>query len=170
MKQLTLKLKKIKLLAMDVDGVLTDGRIIIDDHGKETKLFNVQDGMGIVFFQRAGFKTAIITARASKAVQWRADDLKIGKVYQDAFPKLNAYEQMLKDFNVKDDEVCFIGDDLPDLRVLQRVGFAVAVPNAVAEAKKASDYVTKKNGGEGAVREIIELILKANGKWDISKF
>ncbi len=160
------RIQKIKLLVMDVDGVLTDGKIIYNSEGQEIKHFDVQDGYGIVFFQRAGFKTAIITARSSRVVTIRAEDLEISKVYQDASPKINAYKELLNDFNLKDEEVCFMGDDLVDIPILKKVGFAVGVPNAVAEVKKNVHYVTKKNGGYGAVREVIELILKTQGMWE----
>jgi 3-deoxy-D-manno-octulosonate 8-phosphate phosphatase (KDO 8-P phosphatase) len=159
------KLKKIKVLAMDVDGVLTEGGIVIDSDGREIKVFNVLDGFGIVVAQRAGLKTAIITARWSRPVSFRAKDLKINKVYQDAFPKTEAYEKMLKEFGVKDNEVCFVGDDLPDLHIFKRVGFAATVPGAAAGMKRFADYITKTPGGKGAVREVIELILTAQGKW-----
>jgi 3-deoxy-D-manno-octulosonate 8-phosphate phosphatase (KDO 8-P phosphatase) len=159
------KIKKIKVLAMDVDGVLTDGKIIIDSHGGEIKNFNVYDGYGLAFVRRAGIKTAIITARSSRPVLVRGRDLKIDRIYQDAYPKDGAYRQMLKDFGVKDQEVCFVGDDLPDLDILQHVGFAVAVANAVPEVKQQADYVTKRHGGDGAIREVIELILKIQNKW-----
>src|SRR3989338_6753506 len=145
------RIKKIKLLALDVDGVLTDGKIIFDSKGNETKHFNVKDGFGIVMLKGAGFKTAIVTARASKVVRLRAKDLNIDKTYEDAYPKIEAYEKLLRDFKIKDDEVCFIGDDLPDVQVLRRVGFAVAVKNAIPEAKKAAHYITKALGGQGAV-------------------
>ena len=173
-KDLGTRLKRIKLLIMDVDGVLTDGRIIVDDKGAEIKRFDVQDGFGIVlfsahrrapFYGRAGFKTAIISARNSRAVDARAKDLKIDFVFQDANPKSLAYMQIIKELGISDKEVCFIGDDLTDLRILKKVGFAVAVSNAVKEVKGAAHYVTKKAGGGGAVREVIELILKAQGKW-----
>ena len=159
------KIKKIKLLILDVDGVLTDGKIIVDTEGREIKVFDVQDGYGIVFFQKAGFKTAILTARNSKAVTVRAKDLKIHKVYQGAYPKIDGYKKLLKHFKVKDDEACFVADDLTDLAVLKKVGFAVAVANATPEVKRVADYVTKKQGGAGAAREVIELILKSQGKW-----
>lgn len=159
------KIKKVKVLALDVDGVLTNGKIIFDSQGKDTKVFDVQDGFAIVMFKRAGFKTAILTARSSKVVTLRAKDLNINKVYQNAFPKVDSYQKMLRDLKVKDKEVCFIGDDLPDLQVLKRVGFAVAVANAAQEVKKSVHYVTQKRGGEGAVREVVELILKGQGKW-----
>jgi len=125
----------------------------------------VQDGFGLVFLQKAGYKTAIISARAAQAVTWRANDLKIDKVYQDAYPKTAAYGRLLQDLQVSDHEVCFIGDDLPDCAILKRVGFAVAVANAVLEVKQMADYVTKNKGGAGAVREVVELILKSNGQW-----
>lgn len=160
------KIGKIKVLVMDIDGVLTDGRIIIDDRGGEIKNFNVQDGFGIVLLRKAGIKTAIITARHANPVEYRAKDLKINKVYQDASPKMEYYKRMLKELEVTDEEVCFIGDDLPDLAVLRNVGLSVGVPNAVEEVKKEVDYITHKAGGHGAVREVIELILKTQGKWD----
>ena len=160
------KIQMIKVLVMDVDGILTDGRIIVDSHGKEIKNFDVQDGFGIVYFRKAGYKTALISARSAEAVSARAKDLGIDKVYQDASPKLNAYLKLLTDFNVTEEEICYIGDDLPDLAVLKRAGLAVTVPNAVEEIKKVADYITKKNGGAGAVRETIEVILKTQNKWD----
>jgi len=158
-------LKNIKVLAFDVDGVLTDGKIIIDGNGVETKAFDVQDGFGIVFAQKAGLKTVLISARASDAVRYRAEELKIDQAFIGVYPKTSAYEQMLKDFKVSDSEVCFVADDLADLVVLKRVGFAVAVANAVPEVKQAAHYVTSAKGGEGAAREVIEMVLKAQGKW-----
>ncbi len=158
-------LKKIKILVLDVDGVLTNGQIVLDHQGEETKVFNVLDGFGMVLFRRCGHKTAIISARSAKAVTSRATDLEVDRIYQDANPKLDAYQSLLKEFNLKDEEVCFMGDDLPDLPLLKRVGFAVSVPNATQDIKKAAHYITKHRGGDGAVREVIELILKAQGKW-----
>jgi 3-deoxy-D-manno-octulosonate 8-phosphate phosphatase (KDO 8-P phosphatase) len=157
--------KKIKVVAMDMDGVLTDGRIIMDSNGVETKNFDVQDGFGIVFLKKCGIKTAIISARESGVVAHRARDLKIDKVYVGVYPKLSAYESMLKEFKVLDQEVCFIGDDLADLCVMRRCGLSVAVANAVFEVKQIADHVTVKRGGRGAVRETIELILQAQGHW-----
>ena len=158
-------LKKIKCVAMDVDGVLTDGRIIIDSKGVETKNFDVQDGFGIVFLKKCGIKTAILSARKSGVIAHRAKDLKIDKVYVGVCPKLSAYERMLKEFKVLDEEVCFIGDDLADLGVMYRCGVSVAVANAVSEVKQIADYVTVRQGGRGAVREVVELILQAQGHW-----
>ncbi|MBN1869440.1 MAG: HAD-IIIA family hydrolase [Candidatus Omnitrophica bacterium] len=159
------KIKNIKLLIMDVDGVLTNGDIVLDENGKETKVFNVQDGFGIVLLQRAGLKTAILSARSAGAVTARAKDLKIDVIYQDAYPKSAAYQSLLSDFNLKDDQVCFIGDDLPDIEILKKAGFSVAVENAAEEVKEKADYITKCKGGCGAVREVIELILKTQKKW-----
>lgn len=160
------RLKKIKLLIMDVDGVLTDGRIVVDERGRETKNFDVQDGFGIVVFQRAGFKTAILSAaRASAVVKYRARDLEIDQVHLNAYPKIDAYKKILRALKLNDEDACFIGDDLPDLEVLSKVGFAVAVPYARAEVKKVADYITKKQGGNGAVREVIELIMKTQNLW-----
>ena len=150
---------------MDVDGVLTDGKIVVDAQGKELKFFDVQDGFGLVLLRQAGIKTAILSARSSSAVTARAEDLKIDKICQDAHPKTNAYESLIKELGCTDEQVCFMGDDLPDLPVLKRVGLAVAVPNAMDELKKIAHYVTTRRGGAGAVREVIELILKAQRKW-----
>ncbi len=161
------RLKMIKVIAMDVDGVMTDGRIIFDGHGKELKFFDVQDGYGISRARHVGLKTAVISARSSAAVKARAKDLKFDRVYLDAYPKISAYEKMLKIFAVKDEEVCFIGDDMPDVAILSRVGFAAAPANAVDEVKKVVHYVAAHQGGRGAVREIIEKILKAQGRWGI---
>ena len=158
-------LKKIKCVAMDVDGVLTDGRIIMDSNGVETKNFDVQDGFGIVFLKKCGIKTAIISARASGVIAHRAKDLQIDKIYVGVYPKLSAYESMLKEFKALDEEVCFIGDDVADLGVMRRCGFSVAVANAVFEVKQIANYVTVRQGGRGAVRETIELILQAQGHW-----
>ena len=158
-------LKKIKVLVMDVDGVLTDGRIIVDSNGVESKNFDVQDGLGIVFLHKCGIKTAIISARESGVVAFRAKDLKIDKTYVGVYPKLGAFENMLKEFNVQEDEVCFIGDDLADLAIMRRCGVSIAVANAVFEVKQIAHHVTNKKGGRGAVREVVELILKAQGHW-----
>jgi len=160
------KIKNIKLIVLDVDGVLTNGKINMDSKGEEIKVFDVQDGYGLVLFKKAGFKTAILSARSAAAVTARAHDLKIDKVYQDAYPKINAYNCLLRDFQLTDEEVCFIGDDLPDLAVLRRVGLAVGVPNAVKEVHEVAHYVTQNAGGAGAVREVVELILKTQGKWE----
>ncbi len=159
-------LTKIKVLGMDMDGVLTDGRIIIDSNGVETKNFDVQDGFGIVFWQKCGLKTAVISARPSEAALHRVKDLKIDKVYVGVYPKAGAYESMLKELKVKDEEVCFMGDDVADIGVMRRCGLSVAVANAVFEVKQIAHYITAKPGGRGAVREVVEMILKAQGHWE----
>lgn len=165
-KSLKDKFKRVKLLVLDVDGILTDGRIIVSDQGRETKHFDVQDGFGIVLFQRAGFKVAIISARDSEAVKARTADLKISKVYLNARNKLKIYRQLAKSAGIDDQEVCFMGDDLPDLGVAQTVGTVCTVPTAREEIQKEADYITERSAGHGAVREVIELVLKAKGLWE----
>ncbi|MCK4401406.1 HAD-IIIA family hydrolase [bacterium] len=154
------------MLILDVDGVLTDGRIIWTSSAEEMKFFNVQDGVGITLAQRAGLKVAIISARKSKVTEIRAKELKITEVCQTTESKLVAYKRLIDKYKLADEEVAYIGDDLHDLPALRRVGFAVAVANAQDEAKQVSHYVTEKNGGKGAVREVINMILKAKGLWD----
>ncbi|HOX54643.1 MAG: HAD-IIIA family hydrolase [Candidatus Omnitrophica bacterium] len=166
------KARKVKLLILDVDGVLTDGKIVMDEKGKQLKFFDVQDGLGVVLLKRAGINTIILSARYSRVVSHRAKDIKIFKAYQNCDDKLLTYHKILKQMKLKNESVCFIGDELIDIPVLKRAGLSVAVANAAPEAKRAADYITKKKGGDGAVREIIELILKSQGKWDkvISKY
>jgi 3-deoxy-D-manno-octulosonate 8-phosphate phosphatase (KDO 8-P phosphatase) len=158
--------KSIRMLILDVDGVLTDGRIVYTSEGKEIKHFNVRDGFGIRLAHRGGIKTAIITARYSAVVAHRARELEISEVHQNALKKLPAYEQILKAHQLSDDQIAYIGDDLIDLPLLRRVGLAVAVADAHPEVKQMVHYVTQLSGGRGAVREIIELILKAQGTWE----
>ena len=160
------KLKSVKLLMLDVDGVLTDGKIIYNDRGEETKAFNVRDGHGLKLLMRAGIEIALITGRKSKVVLHRARDLGIKKVYQRVTNKIEIYEKILKGKKLKDINVGFVGDDLVDIPVLKRVGFSAAVGDAIPEVKKVVDYVASKRGGEGAVREICELLLKVQNKWE----
>jgi len=157
--------RKIKLLILDVDGVLTDGRIVYDNFGDELKFFNVNDGLGVFLLRKAGIKTVIITAKKTRAVVKRARDMRVSAVYSDHY-KLKIYQKVLKKFRVKDEEVCFIGDDLLDLSIIKRAGLAVTPPNAVAEVRAISHYTTKKEGGKGAVREVIEIILKSQALWE----
>ena len=159
------KARNVKLLILDVDGVLTDGRIVIDDRGVETKCFDVRDGHGIKMLKRANIDVAIITGRESHVVSHRARELGIDSVYQNIHNKLEVYEAILKEKGLKDGEVGFVGDDVIDLPLLRRVGFAAVVADGVEELKPYADYVSRNKGGRGAVREIIELILKAQGKW-----
>lgn len=158
--------KKVKLLIVDIDGVMTDGRIIYSVYGDELKFFDVQDGLGISLLLRAGIKSVIITAKKSRIVKMRAKDLRVAKAYQGHMDKLIPFEKTLRRFRVKPEEVCFIGDDLIDIPILRRVGFAIAVPNAMEEVKASAHHITVKAGGRGAVREICDFILKAQGKWD----
>ena len=160
------KAKKIKALILDVDGVMTDGRIIYDNFGDEFKVFDVQDGFGLVLWFRAGLKSAIVTAKKSKIVARRAKACRITKVFQNARDKRAIYDKILKAFKVADEEVCFIGDDFLDIPIMKRAGLTVAVPYSREEIKSLAHYVTKTQGGRGAVREVIELILKSQGKWE----
>lgn len=159
-------IKNIKLVIIDVDGVLSDGSIYIDSNGCETKAFNVLDGTGISYLHRAGIKTAIISGRNCAAVIHRAKELGIGDVYQGVKNKIDAYRQLLEKHTLIDKEICYVGDDLIDLPIFHRVGFPVAVANATPAVKKHSAYVTKARGGQGAVREVAEKILKFQDKWD----
>ena len=163
---LILRASRVNALLIDVDGVLTDGRIVYANYGDELKFFNVQDAAGMIFWNRVGLKSAIITARTSRLVKRRAKEMCIDVLVQGALLKLPAYERMLKRFRLSDAQVCAIGDDLMELPILRRVGLAVAVPNAVDEVKAACHYITHRSGGQGALREIVELILKAKGLWE----
>ena len=160
------KAKRVKVLVVDIDGVMTDGRIIYSTYGEELKFFDVQDGFGITLLHRAGIKTVIITAKKSKIVKHRARDLKVTKAYQGFMDKATPFNDILKRFNVMPEEVCFMGDDLIDIPVLKHAGLAVAVPNAVEEVRSSAHYITAKIGGRGAVREICDLLLKSQGKWE----
>ena len=169
-KKISVSLKKrasrIKLFLCDVDGVLTDGSIFIGGE-KEFKRFNIRDGLGLVLARRAGLKVGWVSARPSLATKLRADELKIDFLVQqgDGISKTAAIETILAQERLSWNEVCFVGDDIIDLGPLTRAGFSVAVGDGVAEAKAAAHYVTKNVGGRGAVREAVELILHAQGKW-----
>ena len=164
-KNLKEKLKKIKLLMLDVDGIMTDGRIIMNDEGCETKHFNVRDGHGLKILQRFNIKVAIITGRQSKVVSNRARDLDITDVYQKVYNKKEVFEKILKKYKLSPDETAFMGDDIVDIPVLNRVGFSATVADASDVVKKQVDYITGHKGGKGAVREVCEMILQAQGKW-----
>ncbi len=157
---------KIKLLLMDCDGVLTDGRIWLFDNGEEQKGFHTRDGLGIELWHRAGFKSGIISGRNSSAVERRAQGLGMSFVVQGVEEKVRAFTDIVAEAGVTNEEVAFIGDDLNDIPLMIRAGFAVAVADAAAEARERAHYVTKLNGGQGAVREVIEVILKAQDRWD----
>jgi 3-deoxy-D-manno-octulosonate 8-phosphate phosphatase (KDO 8-P phosphatase) len=160
------KAKKIKMLLLDVDGVLTDGRIIYDSKGRDLKLFDVHDGLGVYLLRKAGIKTILITAKGSRAIKPRARDMRVEEVFEDIYPKTAVLAKILNKYKVNTDELCFVGDDLVDLCMMKKVGLAVAVFNAAPEIKEASHYITSREGGRGAVREVAELILKTQGRWD----
>lgn len=155
----------IEFLVVDVDGVLTDGRIIHGDDGIEVKEFHVRDGTGIKLWQKAGKRAGILTGRTSKAVAIRAAELGMAPVIQGAADKLPAFLDMVKSLGVEPGQTCYVGDDLPDLPLLRRSGLAAAVADACPEAIAAAHYVTRLPGGRGAVREVIELILRSQGRW-----
>jgi 3-deoxy-D-manno-octulosonate 8-phosphate phosphatase (KDO 8-P phosphatase) len=160
------KIKEIKILILDVDGVLTDGRIFIDDSGNELKGFNVRDGHGIKLVIRGGIEVIFLTGRKSRVVEHRARDLGVEEVYQKALNKKEVLDQILKEKKVSAVTVAYIGDDIVDIPVLKKAGFSVAVADAHEDVKKIVDYITRMKGGEGAVREICEIILKVQGTWD----
>ncbi len=159
-------LTKIKLLVLDVDGVLTDGGIIIHSDGTESKRFHVIDGHRIRMWQRAGGLTAIISGRETPATTIRARQLGIPHVMQGCLKKLPAFEALLEQTKLSPEEVAYVGDDVMDLPLIRRAGFAVAVANAAEELKVHADFVTRRKGGQGAVGEVIEYILKSNHQWD----
>jgi 3-deoxy-D-manno-octulosonate 8-phosphate phosphatase (KDO 8-P phosphatase) len=165
--QLRARLRRIKLFLCDVDGVLTDGSIFIGGE-REFKRFNIRDGLGLVLARRAGLKVGWVSARPSAATEMRAKELKIDFLVQqgDKLSKTGAVEQLLAREKLDWSEVFFMGDDVVDLGPLARAGFGVAVADARPEAKAAADFVTSANGGRGAVREAVEMILQAQGKWE----
>lgn len=161
--------KKIQLLLMDVDGVLTRGDVFLqsqpDGTALELKAFNAHDGAGLMLMRIMGLRTGVITGRESAALRRRAGEMGMEFVYEKRAEKIPAYEEIVKRAGLPEETIAFMGDDLPDLPVFPRVGLAVAVANAVPEVKRAAHYVARARGGEGAVREVVELILKAQGKW-----
>jgi 3-deoxy-D-manno-octulosonate 8-phosphate phosphatase (KDO 8-P phosphatase) len=161
------RLKHVKLFLCDVDGVLTDGSVFVGG-AQEIKRFNIRDGLGLVFLRRAGFQVGWVSARPSAVTKLRAAELKIDFLIQqgDRTGKTGAVEKLLCRVKLDWDAVCFVGDDVVDLGPLQRAGFAVAVSDARPEVKAAAHFVTRAAGGRGAVREVAEMLLKAQGKWD----
>jgi len=157
---------RIDHLILDVDGVLTDGTLFFDANGSEMKGFNVQDGHGMKLWMRAGNSVAVITGRKSSVVSHRCSDLGIEFVYQNAKEKLVALNEYISANNVNPISICYVGDELVDIPAFKKVGLAVAVPNAVPEALECADIITDKSGGKGAVREIIDFLLKEKGQWE----
>jgi len=160
------RLRKIRLLLLDVDGVMTDGRIVYDERGGEIKAFDVKDGHGIKMLQRSGVQVGIITGRQSPVVEVRARELGIDILFQGVSDKLVPYGQLLQSLGLRDDEVAYVGDDIVDLPVLRRVGFAATVADGLADLHPFVHYVTTRPGGRGAVREVCDLLLKGNGRWE----
>jgi 3-deoxy-D-manno-octulosonate 8-phosphate phosphatase (KDO 8-P phosphatase) len=159
------RFKRVRLFLCDVDGVLTDGTVLVGE-GFEAKSFNIQDGLGLSLLRRGGLKIGWISNRTSPATATRAAELKVDFLHQDKTSKVAAIEAILQPAGASWDEVCYVGDDVVDLGALKRAGVAVAVANAVAEAKAVAHLVTAATGGHGAVREVAEMILKAQGRWD----
>jgi len=158
--------QSIELILADVDGVLTDGQVVLSNQGIETKHFHIRDGMGIRLWQRAGYRFGLVTLRSSQIVKMRAADLEIAIVRQGTADKLATTLEILGELGLAPQQACYVGDDLPDLPVVRAVGLGVAVADAVAELREAAAYVTAAPGGRGAVREVIEAILKAQRRWD----
>lgn len=157
--------QNIRLLVLDVDGVLTDGRIIYTDSGEELKFFHVRDGHGIRLLQQVGIEVALITGRHSQVVAHRAKNLEITRVYQGVRDKLAVLQALQRELALTDAEIAVVGDDLVDLGMMRRAGLAVAVADAPREVQEHAHWVTTNPGGRGAVRELAEFILKAQGRW-----
>jgi YrbI family 3-deoxy-D-manno-octulosonate 8-phosphate phosphatase len=158
--------QRIELILSDVDGVLTDGSVVFDNQGIETKQFHIRDGLGIKLWRRAGYRFGMITGRSSHIVRMRAAELDVELVRQGVEDKLNVVRGIVTELNLQFEQVCFIGDDLPDLAVIRQVGLGVAVGDGSEDLRRAAHYVTRSHGGRGALRETIELILKTQGRWD----
>lgn len=154
------KASKIKLLILDVDGVLTDGKISFTDNGTEYKTFHTQDGLGLKQLMKNNIQVAIISARSSPIVSRRMDELGIPHVYQGQHEKQTAFDELLTQLQLNAEQVAYVGDDLPDIPIMQQVGFSAAVNNAVADVKQIADWQTRRNGGDGAVREVCDFILR----------
>lgn len=153
--------KKVKLLVLDVDGVLTQGEIIYDNRGHELKIFNVKDGLGVFILAKLGIKVILLSARNSPILKKRAKDMHVTQVIGGILPKENALPKLLEKYDVSTEEICFIGDDLIDLAFMQKVGLGVAVADATIDLRNHADYITQKAGGKGAVREIVDLIIQS---------
>ena len=158
--------QSIELILADVDGVLTDGRVIVNNQGIETKQFHIRDGMGIKLWQKAGYRFGLVTSRSSQIVKMRAAELEIAIVRQGAADKLATTREILSELGLAPHQACYIGDDLLDLPAVRAVGLGVAVADACLEVRQAAACVTKASGGSGAVREVVEMILKAQRRWD----
>jgi 3-deoxy-D-manno-octulosonate 8-phosphate phosphatase (KDO 8-P phosphatase) len=163
---LTERAKRTKLLILDVDGVLTDGRIILDSEENELKSFHVRDGHGIKMLIKVGIQVAIVTGRYSVVVTRRAQELGIAEVYQRCHIKTVALDHILEKFGLREEEVAYMGDDIVDIPIFRRVGLSIAVNDAADEAKEHAIMITRERGGKGAVREVCDFLLKAKGLWE----
>lgn len=159
------KIRRVKLLILDVDGVLTDGRIIMDDAGLESKAFDVRDGQGLKILMRFGIDVVLLTGRRSRVVEHRAADLGITEVHQGIWNKTDAFIEIIGRRNINSEETACVGDDVVDIPLFRRTGFSAAVADAVPEVRDLADYVTHHGGGRGAVREVCEVILRAQNRW-----
>jgi 3-deoxy-D-manno-octulosonate 8-phosphate phosphatase (KDO 8-P phosphatase) len=157
---------RVRMILLDSDGVLTDGRLIVGSGGEDVRSFDVKDGHGIRMAQQAGLTIGVLSGRRSAALEARAKELQLDEIHQGIHDKPALFERIVERREMPDEAVCFIGDDLIDLALMRRVGFAVAPADAVPEVLEAAHWVTTRNGGRGAVRETLDLILKATGKWD----
>jgi 3-deoxy-D-manno-octulosonate 8-phosphate phosphatase (KDO 8-P phosphatase) len=168
-RKLARRAKNIQVLLMDVDGTLTDGSVTLlsqtDGSALEIKTFDAHDGQGLTLAVTAGLRTGVITGRSSAALRRRCKELDVEFVYEKQGHKIAAYEDVLRKTGVQESEVAFLGDDLPDLMIMRRVGLAVAVANATVDVRRAAHYTTKAPGGKGAARELVEIILKSKGIW-----
>ncbi len=164
--EVTSRAARITHLFLDCDGVMTDGAIISLPDGQEAKRFDIHDGHGIVLWRRAGRKVGIITGRGGPALERRVEELQIEYLIQKTYDKLGAFQALVEREGIEHDAIAYMGDDVVDLPLLRRVGLAIAPPNAVSEVLDHAHIVTSKSGGNGAVREVIELLLKVQGRWD----
>ncbi len=158
--------KKIELLLLDVDGVLTDGRLILSNDGAELKSFHARDGLGIRMAQRGGLMIGLVSGRESKVVIDRAEELYITEVHQRVYDKLEKFREILQRLKLKPEQVCFMGDDLVDIQVMRAVGFAAAPADAIEQVRATAHFVASRDGGAGCVRELVDILLQATGKWD----
>ena len=163
--ELSRRARQIRLALFDVDGVMTDGTLFISGSGESFKAFNILDGLGLKLLKSSGVTTGIITGRSSESVKTRSAELAIDYLIQGTEDKLQAYADLREQLGLEDSQVCYMGDDLPDLPVLRRCGLALSPPNAVAEVREQAHFVTRSSAGNGAVREVCELIMQAQGTW-----
>jgi len=164
--KLDARMQSVELILSDVDGVMTDGGITYDNQGIETKTFHVRDGMGIKLWQKTGHRFGVITARSSHIVKLRMDELGVDFIRQGTEQKLAAAQQIIEELNLEPQNVCYIGDDLTDVGLMKSIGMSASVADAAEDVKKVADYVTKSTGGKGAIRELIEMILKSQKRWN----